>query len=62
MAPGDVAAYKAKHPVGSQIVLPDLNNPGSSIAYLIDDIQVAEVDDHPATGDSVNRVTLVLKN
>jgi hypothetical protein len=60
--PEEVEAYIAKHPLGSQIVLPDLSNPGGSIAYLIEEVQVAEVADHPETGDPFKRVTLVLKN
>ena len=62
IAPGDLAAYQAKHPVGGRIIFPDLNNAGKSIAYVIEEIRIAEVAAHPQTGEPVKCVTLVLKN
>ena len=62
IAPGDLAAYQAKHPDGGRVVFPDLSNPGKSIAYVIEEVRIAEVADHPETGDPVKCVTLVLKN
>ena len=62
LPPEAVPAYKAAHPPGSSIILPDLKNPGKSIGYTVQEIQVAEVDPHPDTGETFQRVTLVLKN
>jgi hypothetical protein len=62
IAPGDLAAYQAKHPVGGRIIFPDLNNAGKSIAYVIEEVRIAEAGNHPETGDPVKCVTLVLKN
>ena len=60
--PADLDAYKAANPVGRQIVLPDLKNPGKSIVYKLEEIQIEEAINHPETGDPFKRVTLVLKN
>jgi hypothetical protein len=60
--PDAVAAYKAANPIGRQIVLPDLKNPGKSIAYTIQEIRIEDARDHPETGDPFKLVTQVLKN
>ena len=62
MPPENVPAYVAAHPVGKQIVLPDLKNPGKSVAYTIQETLVADAKPHPKTGAELKRVTLVLKN
>ena len=58
--PNEIEAYKAANPIGRQIVLPDLKNPGKSVAYTLQEMRVEDIDDHPETGDPVKRVTLVL--
>jgi hypothetical protein len=60
--PDQLDAYKAANPIGRQIVLPDLKNPGKSIAYTIQEIRIEDAKDHPETGDPVKLVTQVLKN
>ena len=62
MHPDEIDAYKAAHPVGKQIVLPDLKNPGKSVAYTIQETLVADAKPHPKTGAELKLVTLVLKN
>jgi hypothetical protein len=60
--PDSIDAYKAAHPIGKQIVLPDVNSPGKSIAYTVQEVQIADAPSNPRTGDPVKLVTLVLKN
>jgi hypothetical protein len=62
MPPEAIPAYQAKHPVGIMITLPDLANPGKSIAYTVEEVRVEDSDPHPETEQEVKRVTLVLKN
>ena len=62
LPPNEVPAYKAAHPPGSSIVLPDLKNPGKSIGYTVQEIQVTEADPHPDSGDTLQLVILMLKS
>ncbi len=62
LPPESVPAYKAAHPVGGLIVLPDPKNPGKSVAYTVQEVQVTEANPHPETGDTLQLVTLVLKS
>jgi hypothetical protein len=58
----EVDAFKEANPVGKQIVLPDVNNPGQSLVYRVEEVRVKDADDHPETGDPVKLVTTVLKS
>ena len=62
MPPEAVPAYITANPIGRSIVLPDIKTPGKSIVYTLQEIKVEDVKDHPATGDPLKLVTLVLKN
>jgi hypothetical protein len=62
MPPENVPAYVTANPIGRQIVLPDVKEPGKSVVYTLQEIRVEDIGDHPETGDSLKRVTLVLKN